>query len=148
MTAPKFLHPESDRESNAMSALEAKLSEIFAALDSGVPICEMMRSDEEAAGYRVVHPGQAPWLSADDWDASVVVSHNTTHVRLVAILAKRPGNGALRRTIDGIITAGLIPTIVEPTKDMRETCKRWGWRTRRIGQGFESQEIWYPRQRP
>jgi|SRR5882672_5662823 len=128
-----------------MSNLLGKLDELFKAMEAGVPICDLMRADERIAGYEVVLPGDVSWLPSEDWDETVVVSKNDKHVRLVAILAKRQCTGSLHRTIAGIIAAGLIPQIIEPTNEMRATCKRWGWRSRRIGRGFESQEIWYPR---
>lgn len=128
--------------------IAAALARLFSAIDAGTPICDIMRADELSAGYEIVKPGDVPWLSTDDWDETIVVSKDAKRVRLVAILAKRPGNGSLRRTVDGIIASGLVPQIVEPTNEMRATCKRWGWRARRIGRGFEAQEIWYPRLKP
>lgn len=128
-----------------MGNLASHLDELFTAMEQGVAICDIMRENERKAGYEVVLPGSQPWLSAEDWDETVVVSKDDKHVRLVAILAKRQCQGSLHRTIRGIIAAGLIPQIVEPTVEMRTTCKRWGWRSRRIGRGFESQEVWYPR---
>ena len=120
------------------------LDRIFAALDAGARIEEMMRDDERAAGRKVVVPGEAVWLSAEDWHPTVVVSVDGRDVRLVAILALRPGSGALTRTVAGIRSAGLRPVIVEPTREMRATCQRWGWRMERHGKGFLSEERWVP----
>lgn len=75
---------------------------LFAALDNGTPICEIMRANERVAGRRVVRPGEEPWLSTEDWLPSVTVAVDEGMVRLVAIMAKAPGKGALRRTIQGI----------------------------------------------
>ncbi len=126
-------------------ALIDTLDKLFAAMDAGTPICEVMRNDERTNGFEIIKPGDVSWLSTDDWDETVVVSRDGNRIRLVAILAKNPGNGALTRTVKGILAAGLIPTIIEPTNEMRATCQRWGWKTRRVGAGFESYEIWYPR---
>jgi hypothetical protein len=126
------------------SDVKQKLDALFSILDSGRPIHEVMRDDERQAGRRVVVPGDEPWLSASDWNPTVVVSIDGDRVRLVAILAASPGNGALRRTIAGIAEAGLTPVIVEPTREMRETCRRWGWAQEHIGVGFMSEEHWSP----
>ncbi len=123
------------------------LDKLFAAIDAGTPIHEFMRDNERAAGRTVVVPGSVPWLSADDWDPTVVVSREGNRVRLVAILALNPGRGALKRTVAGIQEVGLEPCIVEPTRELQETLRRWGWRSRRVGSGMESETIWYPRRR-
>lgn len=124
----------------AIPSIEA----LFEALDAGQRIEEIMREEERAAGRRVVLPGDEPWLSSDDWHPTVVVSIDKREVRLVAILALRPGSGAFSRTVAGIRSAGLLPVIVEPTREMRATLLRWGWSVRRSGVGFESEEQWRP----
>lgn len=122
-----------------------QLERIFAAIDTGEGIHGMMRADESVLGRRVVVPGDEPWLSADDWDPTVVVSIDGQQVRLIAILARNPGNSAFRRTVAGIQAAGLTPCVVCPSREMRETLKRWGWRGRHVGDGFGTEERWYPR---
>jgi len=126
--------------------LESALEEIFAVYDRGRSVHDLMRGNEAKAGRTVVKPGERPWLSADDWHYSVVVSIAGDRVRLIAIQALRPGTGALTRTIAGITAAGLIPVIVEPTREMRETCRRWGWKMRRVGDSFDTfEEQWRPK---
>lgn len=121
------------------------LERLFSALDAGMPIHELMRDNERAAGREVIIPGSVPWLSSEDWHPTVVVSKDGKRVRLIAIVALNPGRGALRRTITGIVSAGLEPRIVEPTIEMQSTLKRWGWRGRHCGSGLTAENIWYPR---
>lgn len=123
---------------------EGYIDRLFAALDAGTRIEDIMREEERAAGRQVVVPGEVGWLSADDWHHTVVVSIDGSDVRLVAILALRPGSGALTRTVAGILSAGLRPVIVEPTREMRATCQRWGWLVERHGKGFDGEERWMP----
>ena len=131
-----------------MSHIQAAFERILAEIDKGGSVADLMRADETAAGRLVIRPGQQPWLAADDWDESVVVSIDRGRVRLVALLARNPRHGALRRTIDGIKAAGLVPVIVEPVREMRETCRRWGWKMKHVGNSFETrEEQWMPRAR-
>jgi len=126
--------------------LDAAISEIMAVYDAGGSVVDLMRGNEAKAGRTIVKPGERPWLSADDWRHDVVVSIAGDRVRLIAIRALRPGTGALTRTIAGIIAAGLVPVIVEPTREMRETCRRWRWKMRRVGDSFDTfEEQWRPR---
>lgn len=120
---------------------------IEAVMRDGRPMQEIMRDAERKSGYRVVVPGEVSWLSADDWDATVTVSVDDKRktVRLVAILAKSPGNGAFLRTVRAIMDVGLTPCIVEPTREMRATMQRWKWARRRVGHGFDGEEQWRPR---
>jgi hypothetical protein len=124
------------------------IERLFAAMDAGARIEDIMREEERAAGRQVVVPGEVDWLSVDDWHPTIVVSVDGRDVRLVAILALRPGSGALTRTVAAIRSAGLRPVIVEPTREMRETCRRWGWRVERHGDGFDSEERWMPAPTP
>lgn len=123
------------------------IERLFAILDKGGSISEVMRDDERAAGHKVILPGEVEWLPLADWDPTIVVSLDGNKVRLVAILARNPGNGAFRRLVATIAASGLTPQIIAPTNEMRATVKRWGWRIRTKGSGFEAQEIWYPRAR-
>lgn len=128
-----------------MSNIGKIIDALFAELDSGKPMHEIMRGHERDAGYAVVIPGERPWLAADDWHPTVVVSTDEKIVRLVAILALHPGRGALRRTLAGIQAAGLVPVICEPTHEMRATCIRWGWKRRVKDIGMYRCEQWSPR---
>lgn len=118
---------------------------LFAELNSGKKMHEIMRENERRDGARVVVPGEVQWLSAADWHPTVVVSVAGRSVRLVAILANSPGNGAFRRTVAAIMAAGLVPTVIEPTHAMRATMKRWKWKCRHVGYGMNSEEQWRPR---
>lgn len=129
-----------------MATTQQIMDAVFATLDSGKPMHEIMRANEREAGFSVVVPGERSWLSADDWHPTVVVSTAGKEVRLVAILANRPGSGALRRTVKSIMDAGLVPVVVEPTREMRETMRRWKWKVRHVGHGFmDREEQWRPR---
>lgn len=130
-----------------MATTQQFMDALFAALNDGRPMQYIMRENERAEGYRVVLPGEESWLSADDWDPTVTVSVDEKRktVRLVAILAKQPGTGALRRTIRAILAAGLTPCIVEPTREMRATMQRWNWYPRRQGRDLNTEEQWRPR---
>lgn len=127
-----------------MGDIQQMITQIFEQA-AGRPMCEVMREDEEDAGYTTVLPGSEPWLSADDWDESIVVSRSKKEVRLIALMAKHPGSGAFTRTVNGIIDAGLIPVILAPVRDMRETVKRWNWAPRHVGSGWNHEEQWRPR---
>lgn len=126
-------------------SIQQHIDALFAELDGGKQIHEIMRDNERRDGARVVVPGEVSWLSADDWHPTVVASIDGRVVRLVAILANRPGSGAFRRTVAAIIDAGLIPAVIAPTHEMRATLKRWRWKCRHIGYGLESEEQWRPR---
>lgn len=112
---------------------------------AGRPMWEVMRQDEIDRGNVVVLPGSEPWFSADDWDETVTVSRDGKEIRLVAILAKTQGKGAFRRLVAGVIGAGLVPVIIAPTVNMRETMKRWHWAVRHVGSGWDHEEQWRPR---
>jgi hypothetical protein len=111
----------------------------------GITPAESLRSQERALGFEIVLPGEVPWLSRADWDDSVVVSKDSKRVRLVALKARDPGHGALKRTIAGITACGLEPVVVEPFAEMQATLQRWGWKHRRIGHGDLAHAVWYPR---
>jgi hypothetical protein len=128
-----------------MPTVQEQMDSLFAALDSGIPMEVIMRKMERDAGRRVVVPGEVEWLPEADWLASVVVSIDGIRVRIIAIAAKEPGKGAFRRLVAGIQAAGLIPCVVAPVQEMRETLRRWKWKGRTIGYGFEAEERWEPR---
>jgi hypothetical protein len=130
-----------------MPTAQQHIDALFAALDSGAEMQDILRGYEREAGRRIVLPGDEPWLPAEDWDPTITVSVDGTKVRLVAILAKRPGTGAFRRLISGIEQAGLTPCMVDPIRSMQETLTRWGWKPRRYGYGIECETQWTPRRR-
>lgn len=111
-------------------------------------VAGLLIASEIEAGRTPIQPGYegAFALSADDWHYPAVVSLDGDEVRLVAILANRPGTGALRRLIDGIRQAGKRPVIVEPIgPTMPRILKRWGWVRSIRGDGEERMEEWRPR---
>jgi len=100
---------------------------------------------ERGMGFEIVRPGDMPWLSTSRWHPATIVSIKGRRVRLVALMAAKPGSGALLQLISDLTAAGLEPVIVEPSDQLAATLVRWGWKRRQIGKGFKSQEIWYPR---
>jgi len=125
---------------------ESFLINLIAQLGSK-PIWEIMRDNEREAGNEVIVPGQVAWLPLLDWDETIVVSRRRKEIRLIAILAKSPGNGAFRRLIDAIQANGLTPVILAPSLEMAATMRRWGWSRRFVGTGFEQEEQWRPKKR-
>lgn len=108
------------------------------------PVHEIMRDEERKRGFLPIVPGERSWLSADDWPDHVVVSTNGTVVRIVAIIALRPGQGSFRRLIASIQAAGLTPHVVAPSSEMQATMRRWGWAEHFEGMGFDREEFWTP----
>lgn len=128
-----------------MATAAEMLTAVFAALDRGERIEDLMRADERAAGHRVVLPGEEPWFPVDEWSPTCVVSVTTRgDVRLVAIMAAQPGNGAFRRLVAAVRDAGLRPVVVAPSKALAQALKRWGWRERQVGRGWHSERRWMP----
>lgn len=106
------------------------------------PIHEIMRQNERDAGYEPVLPGTAPWFSARDWRPTDVVSTDGKIVRIVAICARKPGSGAFRRMVNGIVAAGLEPVVIEPFPVMEAILTRWGWAGKLVGSGIDRYEEW------
>lgn len=126
-----------------MRADQAFLDRAAAILAGRRPIYEQMRDAERERGYRVVIPGEEPWLSADDWVESNVVSVDGAEVRLVAILAKRPGS--FRRLLGALASYGLRPVVVCPVGPiMPAIMKHLGWQMRTLGSGWDAEEQWRP----
>lgn len=127
-----------------MATISQMIEQVMAHMD-GRPAFEVMRADETARGNEIVVPGETSWLPSEDWDPTIVVSRSGKEIRLIAILALNPGRGAFRRTLAGIMSAGLTPVVIAPTSLMRSTLKRWGWFPRHIGKGWDHEEQWRPR---
>jgi hypothetical protein len=53
-----------------------------------------MAEHERELDFELAHPGEVPWLPADDWPPDVIVSRRGREVRIVAIHARHPGAGA------------------------------------------------------
>lgn len=110
-------------------------------------VAGLMIMDQQAAGRRCVQPGdKEPFdFPAEDWHFPAVVSVADGEVRLIAIMATPPGNGALRRLIANIYAVGLKPVICEPVGvAMPAILRKWGWRRRTIGKGYDQTEEWRP----
>lgn len=107
----------------------------------------VMIDQEIAAGRQPIQPGATePFdFPAADWTFPQVVSLDGREVRLVAILANAPGNGAFRRLIANIRAAGLAPVVIAPVGVvMPAIMERWGWRQTIIGSGWEVFDEWRP----
>jgi hypothetical protein len=116
-------------------------------LESGGDMAALMREDEQRRGHLTVIPGDVPWLRTEDWPADVVISLAGKRVRIVAIYAKNPGQGAFRQLIADIQAAGLTPCVLGPlTLVMQAIMRKWKWKRRDVGQDFETfEERWEPR---
>lgn len=102
-----------------------------------------MIESERAQGYeRII---KAPWLDWSDWTDATIITGDGVRVRLVALEARQPGQGAFGRLIAKIQKANLVPVLVEPNRSLIDWCLRRDWRSRRIGRGRFNHEIWYPR---
>lgn len=126
-----------------MSAIDT-IEQVFARLDAGMTIPQMIRADEVAAGHRVVLPGEEPWFNADEWSPDCAVSIDRRRVRLILIVAKRPGTGAFPRLVARILASGLKPMVLAPTREFQNTLIRMGWRRKDFGYGLNHEERWEP----
>lgn len=126
-----------------MEADQSFFDRAVAILADRSPIWLRMRAQEAARGFRVVAPGKEPWLPAEDWAESVVVSVDRDEVRLVAILAKRPGS--FRRLLAALNEAKLRPVVVGVIGPiMPEIMKHLNWRCTVVGSGWEAEDQWRP----
>ena len=73
---------------------------------------------EQRRGHAAIAPEGAPWLVAEDWHVHALTRAGQ-EVRIVALWAKAPRQGAFRRLVAGIRAAGLTPVVVEPFGAMR-----------------------------
>jgi hypothetical protein len=122
-----------------------KAVEAFLRLVSGDDPAAMLREAEVHKGYTLVPVGSVDWLPAEDWTATDVVSTDGHEVRLVAIKAKQPRNGAFTRLVAGIMAAKLTPVVICPMSGMEMIMRYWGWRHREIGVDFDTHEDqWRP----
>lgn len=107
---------------------------------------EAMREDEIKAGHKVIVPGDVLWLPTTDWSSDVVVSQAKLMpvIRIIAIKALSPGNGAFSRMITGICEAHLTPCVIEPMFSMPVILTKWGWIREQYETGWEHEEQWWP----
>lgn len=123
-----------------ISMIEAIADTLVASKGHPLGIAGIMLDNEYAAGA-VSYP-----TDPADWVQPAVVVRRGDDVRIVAVLARHPGSGALGRLITRIKSEGLRPVIVEPVGTvMPAILKRYGWKRRVIGRGFERTEEWSPR---
>lgn len=119
------------------------LDRAAALLSDRRPIYEQMRAAERERGFQVVIPGEVEWLPAEDWHESNVVSRDDDEVRLIAILAKRPGS--FRRLLSRLALHRLRPVVVCPIGPiMPAILQHYGWIKREIGSGWDMEEQWRP----
>jgi hypothetical protein len=120
-----------------------KLVELLDKMLSGYdPVAAIVES-EEARGFKVIRPGNVPWFQASDWRAASVASIHGVRARLVLLHAVESGRGAMTRTIAGVKAAGLLPVVVEPTRELAATLSRRGWKPHDEGTTFEDCEtVW------
>jgi hypothetical protein len=104
---------------------------------------DKMRMAEVRQGFSIVT--EARWFNRDEWTPYTIVSQDKTRVRMVALEAKAPGNGAFTRLISGIWKSGLVPVLVEPNQTLVDWCHRHQFRKRTIGNKEYRHDIWYPR---
>src|SRR3954453_2076059 len=89
------------------------------------PFAALLEMEVEE-GFKAVFPGEVDWLSKADWPDDVVISLDGKTVRIVAIRARHPGAGALRRLIAAITKTGLHPVVIAPLFAMPDILRRWG----------------------
>lgn len=123
------------------------MCDLVSSLSDPRPIHIVLREAERNRGFRVVVPGDEPWLPAADWHPTVVVSVAGRDVRLVAILATKPGSGAFTRMVGRILASGLQPVVLCPTYAFSEALRRRGWNQRFVGTGAQAEEHWRPSRR-
>jgi hypothetical protein len=108
----------------------------------GAMLCE----GEIKRGARIVPLGtKKPFrFTEDDWRRGVI-SLKGDEVRIVAIEARNPGHGALKRLLRSITKAGLKPVIVAAMFDMPAILRHWGWSvTSEPDDGFGRVDVWRP----
>jgi hypothetical protein len=122
------------------------LQQFLADLVNGVSPIEAMRREERKAGYRPLELDERPWFSSRDWREGVVaIDDPAREVRIVAVAARTPRSGALRKMIAGISSEGMTPVIVEAmTEGMLAILKIWKWRRSIVSLGGAFEEQWRP----
>lgn len=95
---------------------------------------------ERKAGCRILHTGEVPWLRADDWRGEPVITQRGNDVRIVAVWARREGQGTFSRLVRDIEAAGFTPVVVAPFAQMEAILTKWGWTGNKVG----DDEEWRP----
>ena len=128
-----------------MMASPQTVSEALARLQTMSP-ADAMKSDERERGFGLYVIGQRSWFLPRDWREDAVVSFDRERgeVRIIAIEAKNPGQGAFTRMVRGIMAEGRTPVVIQPMGDMPAILTKWGWQRRDEGEGFLHEEQWRP----
>jgi hypothetical protein len=115
------------------------------ALGGGSTLLDDICGLETRKGFKVVRPGDVPWLPRSDWKKSSICSIDDDRVRIVLIEAHYQKTGAFTRLIAALAERRLNPVVVEPHGRLAAKLKSWGWKHRRHGLGDDVENIWYPR---
>lgn len=132
---------------NKTALLPKVLDEIFAITRHPRGALGQMEDCEIGSGYTLVPVGAVtPFpIPAKDWEAALVTLDGEK-ARLVLLHASAPGTGAFRRLVEGVKAAGYTPAVIEPTgADMPAIMKRWRWKRRQVGRGFDTYSEYTPR---
>lgn len=105
----------------------------------------VLEDQETKKGATLVKLGaKTPFhFSERDWVRGVI-SLKGREVRIVAIEAYEPGNGALKRLIASITSAGYQPVVVAAMLDMPKILKHWGWEMTREPDEWGNVDTWRP----
>lgn len=116
--------------------------------DSAASPLKLMRDAEEDCGFHLVTPGTVEWLRRPDWHHDTVISLDgraqKTVVRLVLLVAMRPGSGTLRRLLSELWFRDLIPAVIEPHARLANFLYRYGYSPRRAWRGRMGWQEWRP----
>ncbi|WP_041926863.1 hypothetical protein [Methylocystis sp. SC2] len=124
----------------------AALQKCLADLLNGVSPMDAMKRDEIEFGRRPLDLDERPWFASNVWhDGVVAIDDAAREVRIVAIAAKAPGAGALRKLVAGIESEGMTPVIVEAMTDgMLTILSKWNWKRSIVPVGGAFEEQWRP----
>ena len=119
------------------------IAECFAVIAKGGSVADLIARNEISAGFRVVRPGEVAWLPIGDWEPGTCCSVTESGIaRLVLLHARESGKGAFARLLVGIDDAGLIPHVIEPTREFAAALKRNGWRERLVNTKDGRERVW------
>lgn len=117
---------------------------IEACLADGRPIPEQLRAAELRRGFALAdyqHPHWQEW-SPDSVISFVNAPDLPIFVRLMLIIAEKPGTGAFTRLVANMARVDLVPLVIDPTDEFYAMLHRRGWRELLIGETFEERECW------
>lgn len=90
--------------------------------DGAIPL---LKQREIIKGYTLII-GDESWFNKKEWK-DYVISVKGKYVKLVFLYANNKYNGALKRLINNILEAHLLPVIVDPLPDMAKIILKWSW---------------------